>query len=132
MITLSPAHAALRAAAALAATLIAINAGTTGATVSLYSTTRPADGADAGGAAQAVFTLPLPAGTIDAGVLTLGVTPDALIMSTGIALWARIEANSVILLDCDVSDTEGTATIRLASTQLYAGGSVRLASGILG
>ena len=132
MITLSTAHAASRAAAALSATLTALNAGATGATVSLYTTTRPANGEDAGGAAQAVITLPKPAGTISAGVLTLGAADDALILSTGVALWARIEANSVILLDCDVSDTGGTATIRLATTTLYAGGSVRLASGVLG
>ena len=132
MITLSPAHAASRAAAALSATLTALNAGATGATVSLYTTARPANGEDAGGAAQAVITLPKPAGTISAGVLTLGAADDALILSTGVALWARIEANSVILLDCDVSDTGGTATIRLATTTLYAGGSVRLASGVLG
>ena len=132
MITLSPAHAASRAAAALSATLTALNAGATGATVSLYTTTRPANGEDAGGAAQAVITLPKPAGTISAGVLTLGAADDALILSTGVALWARIEANGVILLDCDVSDTGGTATIRLATTTLYAGGSVRLASGVLG
>lgn len=132
MITLSTAHAASRAAAALSATLTALNAGATGATVSLYTTTRPANGEDAGGAAQAVITLPKPAGTISAGVLTLGTAEDALILSTGVALWARIEANSVILLDCDVSDTGGTATIRLATTTLYAGGSVRLASGVLG
>ena len=132
MITLSTAHAASRAAAALSATLTALNAGATGATVSLYTTTRPANGEDAGGAAQAVITLPKPAGTISAGVLTLGAADDALILSTGVALWARIEANGVILLDCDVSDTGGTATIRLATTTLYAGGSVRLASGVLG
>ena len=132
MITLSTAHAALRAAAALSATLTALNAGTSGATVSLYATTRPATGADAGGAAQAVITLPKPAGVISGGVLTLGAAEDALILSTGVTLWARVEANGVILLDCDVSDTGGSATIRLATTTLYAGGSVRMASGILG
>ena len=132
MITLSTTHAAQRAAAALSATLTALNAGIGGATVSLYSTTRPANGADSGGAAQAVITLPKPAGVISGGVLTLGAADDALILSTGVTLWARVEANGVILLDCDVSDTGGTATIRLATTTLYAGGSVRMASGILG
>ena len=132
MITLSTAHAAQRAAAALSATLTALNAGIGGATVSLYSTPRPANGADSGGAAQAVITLPKPAGVISGGVLTLGAADDAFILSTGVTLWARVEANGVILLDCDVSDTGGTATIRLATTTLYAGGSVRMASGILG
>lgn len=132
MIVLSTSHASERATAALAATLAKLNSGVTGATVSLYSTTRPANGADAGGAAQAVLTLPKPAGSIAAGVLTLGVVTDAMITATGTALWARVEVDGAPLFDCDVSDTTGTATIRLATTQLYAGGSVRLASGILG
>ena len=132
MITLSTEHAAERAAAALAATLTKLDSGSSGATVSLYGTARPTNGGDAGGAAQAVLVLPKPAGTIDAGVLTLGAVTDALITSTGVALWARVEANGGIVFDCDVSDTTGTATIRLATTQLYTGGSVQMASGILG
>lgn len=132
MITVSETHAAERAAVALAATLAKLNSDAIGATVALYSTVRPANGGDAGGAAQAVLRLPKPAGTIDAGVLTLGTVTDALITSTGVALWARVEANGGILFDCGVSDTAGTATIRLITTQLYAGGYVRMASGILG
>lgn len=132
MITLSDTHAATRAAAALAATLTALNAGTTGATISLYSTARPANGASAGGAAQAVLTLPNPAGTITDGVLTLAAVTDAMITSTGVVIWARMVANGVILFDCDVSDTTGSATIRLATTQLYTGGAVHLTSAILG
>lgn len=131
MITLSPAHVAERAAAAIAATLTTLNSGVGGASVSMYATVRPANGAAAGGAPLAVITLLKPAGTIADGVLTLALPPDALIDITGIALWARITVDSGIVLDCDVSDPAGTAMIRLASTQLYAGGSVRLASGVL-
>jgi hypothetical protein len=132
MITLSDAHMATRGAAALSATLTALNAGSTGATILMYSTARPANGASAGGAAQAVLTLPTPAGTIIDGVLTLAAVTDALITSTGVVLWARAVSNGVILFDCDVSDTSGSATIRLATTQLYAGGAVHLTSAILG
>jgi hypothetical protein len=131
MITLSPAHDAARAAAALAATLARLNAGSTGAAVSLYSTTRPASGAAAGGAAMAVFTLIKPAGTITDDVLTLAQPEDALILTTGVALWARVEVNGVFELDGDVTDTLGTGFIKLATTQLYAGGLVHLASGTL-
>lgn len=131
MITLSTGHASERAAAALAATLAALNAGSTGATIALYATVRPAIGADAGAAALATFTLPTPAGSIAAGVLTLANADNALILTTGVALWARVSANGNVVFDCDVSDTAGTATIRLAATQLYAGGSVSLASGVL-
>ena len=132
MITLSSAHAAARAAAALQATLAALDSGTTGATIDIYATTRPAIGDPPGDAPLATLTLPIPAGTIADGVLTLGTVEDALIMATGVAVWARCTANGAIVFDCDVSDVAGTATIRLATTQLYAGGSVRLASGVLG
>lgn len=132
MIVLTPAHEAERAAAALSATLTALNSGTTGATIDLYATVRPAVGAAPGGAPLATFTLTLPAGTISSGVLTLTQPPDAFINTTGIALWARVTANASIKFDCDVSDTAGVGTIKLATTQLYAGGSVHLASGTLG
>ena len=132
MIVLSATHAAQRAAAALQATLNALNSGTTGATIAIYATARPAVGDAPGGDPLATFTLPKPAGAIAAGVLTLAPVDDAFITATGIAVWARVSVNGATLFDCDVSDTAGTATIRLATTQLYAGGSVRLASGVLG
>jgi len=132
MLVLSATHAAQRAAAALQATLTALNSGPTGATIAIYATARPAVGDAPGGDPLATFTLPKPAGAIDAGVLTLDPVDDAFITATGIALWARVSVNGATLFDCDVSDTAGTATIRLATTQLYAGGSVRLASGVLG
>lgn len=132
MIVLHADHAAERAAAALQATLTALNSGTTGATIDIYATDRPAVGDAPSGAPLATFVLSKPAGTINAGLLTLGVVPDALIMVTGIAVWARVSANGATKFDCDVTDTTGTGTIRLATTQLYAGGSVHMASGILG
>ncbi|MBS0402811.1 MAG: hypothetical protein JSS18_10065 [Proteobacteria bacterium] len=132
MIELSSGHAAERAAAALAATLAVLNSGATGATIDIYATARPAVGDAPGGSPLATFTLPMPAGTIAAGLLTLGAVDDALIMGTGMAVWARASVNGAVQFDCDVSDTAGTATIRLTTTQLYAGGSVRLASGVLG
>lgn len=132
MIVLSSSHAAERAAAALQATLTAMDSGTTGATLAIYATARPAVGDAPGGDPLATFTLPQPAGAIDAGVLTLAPVDDAFITATGVAAWARVSANGATVFDCDVSDTAGTSTIRLATTQLYAGGSVRLASGVLG
>ena len=131
MITLSTVHAAERAAAALSATLAKLNSGASGATIALYATTRPSIGAAPGASALATFTLDQPAGSIASGVLTLAPADNALILTTGVALWARVEANGAIVFDCDVSDTAGTATIRLAASQLYAGGSVNIASGVL-
>lgn len=131
-ITLSAGHTAARASGALAATLVLLNSGTTGSKLDIYATARPAQGVDPGVPPIATFTLPKPAGTISAGVLTLGAVADALIYSTGIAVWARFSVDSSPVIDCDVSNTSGTATVQLAATQLYAGGSVRLASGVLG
>ncbi len=132
MIVLSATHAAYRAEAALQATLTALNSGATGADIDIYGTARQTITDVPGGPPLATFTLPKPAGTIAMGLLTIGATIDALVMFTGIALWARVSVDGATLFDCDVSDTAGTATIRLATTQLYAGGSVRLASGVLG
>lgn len=132
MITLDTQHAAYRATAALAATLAKLNAGTTGATVAIYGSARPANGAPPGGPALVTLTLAKPAGTIDAGVLTLAAPDDAMSDITGVAIWARVSANGSVIFDCDVSDVSGTATIRLATTQLYAGGSLHLSSGALG
>jgi hypothetical protein len=131
MITLSPEHAAARATAALAATLVRLNAGLTGAHIDLYATAQPANGADAGGLALATFVLPKPAGSIEDGVLTLDPVDDAMIAGTGIALWARWTVDGTHELDCDVSDMEGTGTLKLSLTQLYAGGTARLSSGTL-
>lgn len=131
MITLSPEHAAERAAAALAATLAKLNSGALEASVLLFSTPRPANGADAGAAAMTTITLRKPAGVIAAGVLTLTLPEDAMVLISGVPLWGRVAVGSAIVLDCDVSDMSGTAMIRLATTQLYAGGFVRLVSGAL-
>lgn len=132
MITLSTEHAAERAVAALAATLNKLNSGATGAKVLLYATVRPATGDPAGGTALTTLILKKPAGIIEAGLLTLAPVDDALIMVTGAAKWARVIADNAPVFDCDVSDTDGTATLRLATTMLYAGGLVRLSSGTLG
>lgn len=131
MITLSDAHAAARAAAALFATLNLLNSGATGAVVSVYASGRPAVGGDAGAAPLVTFTLQKPAGAITSGVLTLSATDDGLITSTGVAVWARVTVGSTLVFDCDVTDNAGTGTIKLATTQLYAGGSVRMTSGVL-
>lgn len=130
MITLSPKHAAERAAAALSATLAKLNSGLANATLSAYGTLRPESGASTGASPLVVCTLAKPAGSIDNGILTL-VPVEAMILVTGVALWARFSVDDDYILDCDVSDANGTATIRLATTQLYAGGLVRLASGII-
>ena len=130
MITLSTAHAASRAEAALQATLVRFNAGATGALLALYSSVRPASGAAAGGPVMATFTFAKPAGTIASGILTLAAVADVLIMESGIALWGRITVAGFHEMDVSVSDPAGAGTIKLSTTQLYAGGTLRLSSGL--
>lgn len=73
-----------------------------------------------------------PCGTVDAGALTLALPDDALISATGIAHHAEIiNGASANVLNCDVTNTAGDGFIKLANTQLYAGGLVRLTVGTL-
>ena len=73
-----------------------------------------------------------PAGTIAGGLLTLTQQEDGLISATGIATWARIKnGNGEHGWDCAVSDLAGSAPLKMASTQLYAGGYARIVSGSL-
>lgn len=116
----------------LGGTLSYLNLGTGVATIKIYGTTRPAFGASAGGSSLVDLTLADPAGAVTAHELVLDAGDDGLIMTSGEALWARIlNGNGDTVLDCDVSDTAGTATVKLPDTTLYAGGVTRMVSGIL-
>jgi hypothetical protein len=93
---------------------------------------RPATGATASGTLLVTLELDKPSGSISAGQLTLIAGADALVASSGTALWARvINGNDDIAFDCDVSNTSGSAEIQLPSTALFAGGTTRLVSGVL-
>lgn len=120
--------------ARLAGTLAFLNTGTGQAGFWIYGNTRPALPTDAAGASPLVtLLLDDPAGSVAGGVLTLEATDDALISLSGVATWARaFNGDGATAFDCDVSDELGTATVRLPSTTLFAGGVTRLVSGTLG
>ena len=108
-----------------------LDSGAGAATVNVYDGARPA-----GGAAVTTqnllttITLPEPCGVVAANKLTLDPVPDALIVHTGDATWARIlNGNGDYALGCDVTDTLGAGEIKLASTSLLIGGAARLVSG---
>jgi hypothetical protein len=120
--------------AALQGRLDYLNLGTGVARVLIYAdnVARPATGATATGTLLVTLELADPAGTISAGDLTLVAGDDAIVAASGTALWARvINGNGDIAFDCDVSNTAGSAELKLPSTALFAGGTTRLVSGVL-
>jgi hypothetical protein len=120
--------------AALQGRLDFLDLGTDVARILIYGDDqpRPATGATASGTLLVTLELDKPSGSISAGQLTLIAGADALVASSGTALWARvINGNDDIAFDCDVSNTSGSAEIQLPSTALFAGGTTRLVSGVL-
>lgn len=116
-------------AAAMQGRLTFLDSGTGAASMLIYGSTRPTTGAAAGGSPLAIIALSEPAGTISAaGVLTIIVPRDGLILISGTPTWARmINGNGDIAFDADV----GTEVI-LSQTQFYAGGTARLVSAVFG
>lgn len=103
------------------------------ASVHLYSGARPALGAEPASAPLVTLALRNPVGTVENGQLKITPTDEALINTSGIATWARVvNGAGELAWDCDVSEPEGHAELRLTTTQLYAGGTTRILSGQLG
>ncbi len=103
------------------------------ARVDLYGTTRPANGADPGGAPLVSVALLEPVGTVAGGILTITPPESAMISVTGTAVWARIvNGNGAPAWDCDVSEEGGPGEVWLDSVQLFAGGRATITAGMLG
>jgi hypothetical protein len=120
---------ALFKAAAMQGRLAFLDSGTGAASILIYGSTRPAMGAAAGSSPLAIIALSEPAGTISAaGVLTIIVPRDGLILISGTPTWARmLNGNGDVAFDADV----GTEVI-LSQSQFYAGGTARLVSAVFG
>lgn len=120
--------------ARLAGTLAFLNLGAGRAKIQIFSNTRAATPLTAPGMSPMVeIELADPAGEVVDGTLVLARDEDALILASGEATWARVlNGDAYAAFDCDVSDILGTATVRLPSTTLFAGGVTRLVSGVLG
>lgn len=129
-IAITQAHADAR----LSGTLAHLDTGTGHAAVRIYGGTRPATPAAVPSSAMLVqVSLTKPAGTVNAGVLTLTELEDGLIDETGVATWARVvNGNGDTSFDCDCGQGVGAWEVQLASTQLYAGGAARIVSALLG
>ncbi len=79
----------------------------------------------------AELTFSRPCGTVADGVLTFAaITEEDLAPATGEAAWARIvDGSGTWVADADVGVTSSGAAIELNTTNIYAGGIVRITSG---
>lgn len=119
--------------AALSGRLGFLNTGTNRATIEVYGTVRPAAGAAPGGVPLCVIPLAIPAGSVAAGLLELEQFEDGLIASTGDAVWCRAKnGNGEIGFDMDAGEVGSSAEAIFSTTQLFAGGGLRLVSCVLG
>ena len=128
-ITISAEHHAAR----LEGTRAFLDVGASPARVRIYGGTRPATPADIPSSAMLVeVRLTKPCGSVIDGQLLLTPQESALIARTGVATWARIvNGAEIAAMDLDCSALGGTGDIRLAQTQLYAGGYAQMASATL-
>ena len=129
-ITISAEHHAAR----LEGTRAFLDEGASPARVRIYGGIRPATPADTPASAMLVeVRLTKPCGSVIDGHLVLTPQENALIARTGVATWARIvNGAEITAMDLDCSALGGTGDIRLAQTQLYAGGYAQMASATLG
>jgi hypothetical protein len=133
---LSPAHLATRVAAQRPAAIEAshsfLEAGSGSVLIAVFAGPKPAPGDPAGSPALATLVINDPA-VLDLEVLriVLPAAPDALILATATAEWARITNRAGSWwADVDVSDQEGSAPIQLQTTALVTGALLRLISGV--
>jgi hypothetical protein len=121
--------------AALAAAYLAkLDAGAGPCTLALYSAPMAANTAEAITAQTLFGTLSAadPAGTVVGSVLTLAAFGTAAALASGTAAWARLrDANGVTRGDFDVTDLAGAGAVRMESTDVAPGRTLRVVSFVL-
>ena len=115
------------------AILTAMDAGSGPAVMKFYTATQPAKGAAiTDQTLLGTVTCSDPAGTVTSGVLTLSaISDDSLADADGVATWARVlDSDGAFIMDITVTNNAGTGPIKMVSTQIYAGGIIRVASAV--
>lgn len=109
--------------------------GPANATIEVYATARPVDGAAAGGTPLVTIALAKPCGEIAAGALVLAqeAAGGDLILASGDAVWARFVAgDGEWAFDAEVSADGGGGEVQFPDTHLFAGGRAVLALSAIG
>lgn len=112
----------------------ALDSGSAGGQLRLYTDPVPARGATPTGATELVrFTFPKPSlADVTAGVLTLHAPASTLGRATGIPTWGRfLNSGGTFVADADAGGTSSSAAIKvesdLSTVRIYLGGSVTAA-----
>ena len=113
----------------------ALNAGATGATMKIYTGTKPT-GPDTAITSQVLLgtlTCSKPAGTVSGNTLTFGaITQDASADATGTATWARLaDSDGTAAIDIDITATGGGGFGQMNTTAVVAGGPITAPSVVI-
>ena len=109
-----------------------LNAGATGATVKVYTGTKPA-GPDTAISSQVLLgtlTCATTAGSVASRTLTFAaITQDSSADATGVATWARLaDSNGLAVVDVDASIIGGTGFLQMNTTNIVELGPILIAS----
>ena len=117
--------------------LAAMQAGTPDTTIKIYTGTKPAgpDTAPNGTTQKLLGTLTCTSGvgTVSGGAITFDtITQDASADDSGTAQWARVvDGNGAGVIDVDVSDTTGSAFLKLNTAVIAVGGPISISSFVI-
>lgn len=113
----------------------AIDAGSGGGTIKLYTGTQPTLASDAVTTQTLLGTLTFsdPCGTVATGALTMSaITQDSSADATGTATWARIaDSAGNTVMDVNVSVTGGGGALQLNTTSIVSGGPILISNFVI-
>lgn len=120
--------------AALAGRRDFLDLGASHARIRVYEGARPAANGTPNGPMLIEIELAKPCGVVSGGVLTLAQSEtNPVAVAGGTAVWGRIvNGNGDWAMDCDVSGLGGSGEIKLSNTTVFSGGTVVLASAVMG
>lgn len=120
--------------AALNGRVAFLDSGAGNAAIRIYGGTRRASVTDTPGSAMLVeIELTKPCGVVSGGLLELTQLDDGLIVTSGIGTWAIfVNGDGDTAFDADAGEGAGAWEVQLVQATLYAGGSARIVSAVLG
>lgn len=113
----------------------AIDAGSGGGTVKLYTGTQPTQASDAVTTQKllGILTFSQPCGVVASGALSMStIDPEDIALYTGTATWARIaDSAGNTVMDVNVSVTGGGGALQLNTTSIVSGGPILISSFVI-